>query len=185
MKRFWLASSLLALAPTFAVQPVNLSEYSVPLSGLRLAERSDGGNKGHFATFKGRITLTGTLAIAFDRSPEMTDAQDTEGAAYFLPDKSSRSSLPHAVGNFYPREVDKIELDKKPAELLSMFLGSKKTMQVLRGNMPRYEFPAEITITEFTAWIECDHRGYSAVVAKIRSPKPVMLSKSEGGLLGC
>ncbi len=187
MKRFLLLIGIVLIAPTFAADSDKRSEYRTPQLGWRLIARSDGGRNGSFAKFKGRVTLSGVLAIGFDRSPEgkSTDEQDTEGDAVFFPDEQSRSKLPYAVGNYYPGEVEKIFLYNKPSSLLPGIVGANRSTEILHGNMPRYDIQAEITIFEFTSWVECDHRGYSAKVVNARSPNGNPVANSDGGIIGC
>ena len=167
-------------------QAADVSEYTAGNSALKLAKRSDGGADGYFATFTGKLRLSGKLVIEFDRLESDTSSnRDTEGAAFFVPDAQGRADLPRAVGTFYPKEVSTIGLDKKPAELLPHVVGAQKTKAILRGTKPRYELPATLTIKSFSAWVECDHRGYSAEVLSIERVQATVVALSKPQFLGC
>jgi len=178
-----LLSFISAALPALA-EPVR-SEYSTGASSLRLVSRSDGGKDGYFARFVGKVRLTGTLVVEFDRLPDMPEDRDTEGEAFFLPDQPSRDRLPAAVGSFYPRAVNSISLDRKPRQLLLPLLGRKRADSVLNGSMARYELPAALTIKSFSSWVECDHRSYTAEVVSVESLQPEFLVGAKPLLIGC
>ena len=163
----------------------NRSEYSSGSPVLRLQMRSDGGEEGHFAKFAGKVRLTGTLVVEFDRLPNQTEERDTEGQAFFIPDDPSRRKLPAAIGSFYPRPVDSISLDKKPRDLLFPLVGTRKTADLLNGTMPRYELPAALMIKSFSSWVECDHRSYTAEVVSIELLRPTVTAATKSTLFGC
>lgn len=176
--------SLLAVS-ALAVAGGARSEYTSGSSTLKLKKRSDGGENGHFATFVGKVRIAGTLVVEFDRLPHVTDERDTSGAAFFLPNESSRQKLPAAVGSFYPRPVQSISLNKKPRELLMPIIGTRRTSDLLNGTMPRYELPAVLTIKSFSSWVECDHRIYTAEVLSIEPIRPLVTAAARATLIGC
>jgi hypothetical protein len=167
-----------------AAEPANYTIFRNK-SALQLVKRSDGGKEGHFAEFQGRVRISGKLSITFDRDPEEDRPQDTVGEAFFLPDARSQVKLPEAIGKFYPAKIEKIGLDKKPLDLLLPLVGAQKTDLILSGEMANYEIPAEITITNFTAWVDCDHRGYSAKVETIHQARRTSKSHNKKHLIGC
>jgi hypothetical protein len=183
----WLMCALLIstnAGAAIAAEPKNYTIFRNK-SSLQLVKRSDGGKEGYFAEFQGRVRISGKLAIAFDRDPKEDGPQDTVGEAFFLPDARSRVKLPEAIGKFHPAKIEKIALDKKPLDLLLPLVGAQKTDLILSGKMPNYEIPAEITISKFTAWVDCDHRGYSAKVETIHQTRRTFTSQNKKHLTGC
>lgn len=174
-----------ATPPGGGSNPRQKSEYSAATSSLKLVSRSDGGEEGHFARFVGTVRVTGALVVEFDRIPDITGERDMEGAAFFMPDYSSRQKLPAAVGVFYPLPVISIALDKKPRVLLLPLLGRVRTDELLNGSQARYELQAALTIKSFSSLVECDHRSYRAEVASIMLLRPEILSKAKPSHIGC
>jgi len=162
---------LIALSPALAESNDTKTQLTKPPAGLRLVKRSDTAADDYLTIFKGKLTLTGMLVVTFFRTPRNPDENDTTGQAYFMPDLVSKKRLPHAVGQFYPSNVDEIWLKKDPIDFLVPLIGDERAKQVLQGNSELYSFPAQITISEFATSIACDTRNYQAVVQTITSPK--------------
>src|SRR5690348_14093237 len=112
MKRVSVAAMLFLAWHTTSAWADEVSRYVVP-SGFKLVERhdSDSESPGHFARFSGRITLTGLIAVEYERDPAARDGKSGDSPSlYFLPDAWSISRLPRAVGSFYAKDPDVIEL---------------------------------------------------------------------------
>lgn len=127
----------------------------------------------------------GRLSLSFERRPDAGSDGDTEEAAFFLPDEQSRRKLPEAIGTFYPRKVDTIELDRTPSQLLPSLIGVAQSRMILSSTEPRFEVPAEIVINSFSTSVECDHRSYSAQLVTARALAPKLASVSTASRIGC
>ncbi len=186
MKPLITATVLIALAgPSLADSPIAVSEYSRSTSSLKLVERSDGGEKGYFATFRGKAILTGTVVVEFDRAPGMNEGKDTTGASFFLPNVTSREKLPAAIGTFYPSPVVSIDLDLSPAKLLPLIVSKAKAQAILSGDQPRYEIAAQIEVKSFSAWVECGRREYTAEVVSASALSQQVVTRAKRELIGC
>lgn len=171
-KKIILAFIALALTTGFqdpdSAKDVKFSEWN---PALRQVENDTAGLKSYIAIWRGQLTLTGKLVIEFDRDPEATEMGDAEGSAFFEPDDASRAKLPAAT-SFYPMPVTSIWLYESPRELLEPLVGKRGFQKISSGKMPRYEYPAEVRIKEFSTSVECDHRSYFIEITTIKLLQP-------------
>ncbi len=167
-----------------AAEKPPVTKFTAADAALRHVERSDSYDKGSFAKWVGKLSLTGKLVIEFDRGPPEETEADTAGIAVFEPDTKSRARLP-AARNYYAAPVTAVWLGQSPIEILPTLLGKERALQVIRGKSPRYEFVVSIDLKAFSTSVECDHRSYSIEYSAIRLAQPTMVAATEAKNLGC
>ena len=108
------------------------------------------------------------LSVSFDRSthPEPKKANDLIMVT-FTPDKESVALLPHATGS-YKASIEDLVVSGDPGKILKGLIGNKQAQTVLHGTAIRYQWPVTLTITEFSASIECDRRSYDMEQTALR-----------------
>jgi hypothetical protein len=161
-----------------------LTKFSRHDPALRLVERSDSYEKGSYASWKGRVRLTGKLVLEFERNTEGTDEVDLHGVAAFEPDEVSRRKLPAALNN-HALPVNTVRLQKTAVEVLEPLIGAVATKRLIAAPHGRFEYPAEVTLVEFHTSLECDHRSYWIKVSEVRLRRAEMVASSDTRNLGC
>jgi hypothetical protein len=174
----------LALSPALADEHPPVTKFSKASKELKLVERSDSYEKGSFARWKGRLTLTGKLILEFDRAPPEEPEHQNAGVAIFEPDAASRKKLPAAT-NYYELPVKEVYLARSPLEVLPALVGRQKAMNIVLSKTPHYEMPVSIVLTEFSTSVECDHRSYSMGYSSMRLLRPKVVALTEGQGTGC
>ena len=179
-----LAALFLAMSPAVAADRPPLAVFTPADRALRLVERSDNYEKGSYAKWSGKLSLTGKLVVEFDRGPPEEQEADTAGIAVFEPDAKSRTRLP-AAQNYYPLPVTTVWLQKTPIEVLPGLIGRERAHKIIRSKVPRYELAVIVHLTSFTTSVECDHRSYSLEYAGISLVQPQVVASTEAKNLGC
>lgn len=136
------------------------------------------------ACWRGKLKLAGLLVIEFDRVPGGAEQTDEVGQTFFEPDASSRGKLPQALG-YYPAPVAALWIAKEPRSILVSLLGAERANGVLQGSAPRYEFPVEVVLKEYTSSIECDHRSYGMAYSTIRLLAQETVAQDKTKNFGC
>ena len=111
--------------------------------------------------WEGKLPVAGTLVVRFDRSthPKPKNASDLIEVT-FTPDETSTTMFPRPTGS-YQAPIADLYMSGDPQIMLRGLLGKKEADAVLHGSAIRYEWPVTLTVIEFRASIECDHRIYA------------------------
>jgi len=134
--------------------------------------------------WRGHLKLVGLLVAEFDRVPGSAEQTDVEGQAFFEPNTEFRRKLPEAL-SYYPAQPSVLWLTKSPRAILVPLMGIARANLALRGKAARYEWPAEIVLTELTTSIDCDHRNYGMSYSAIRLLRSDVLVQAQNKDMGC
>jgi hypothetical protein len=161
--------SLAALGPSPALADDDPSTFSKADERLHPAQPAKGDQFSH--RWQGDLPVQGNLVVRFDRSVhlEPKNASDLIEVT-FTPDDASISMLPQATGS-YARKIEDLYVSGDPEKILIDLIGVAEAKSVLHGSGIRYEWPVSLTIKEFEASIECDHRTYAMTHAAMRIDK--------------
>lgn len=133
---------------------------------LRLASYDE---QTHTHTFRGAISLTGTLFLVFDMSaPDR--ANGYINFTKFVPDSAYLSQLPTVIGGFYPGKIKYISLNVPHEQIISLFGGKNKFERISHGREHVVSKPAEVVFKSYSATVECDSRTYFGEAVSVMPP---------------
>lgn len=139
---------------------VTFSKYSSVLQLTSYDEQT------HTHTFKGTITLTGTLFLVFDmESPDRANGEIN--FQKFVPDPESALQLPAVIAGFYPGPVRYVNLDAPLDQLVALFGGKAEFSRISHGTSHEVSTRAKVEVRDYSATVECDSRSYWAHVVSL------------------
>jgi hypothetical protein len=152
-----IATSCLAEPERFA------ADKPTPLK--RLAADQDEGPKVQFA---GSVRLSGQFLIVWERK----DKKPLYRQITFFPDAGSAALLPHPVDERAVTELLFSNRQQAGAMLIDLATRQKALARSEIGS----EGTATVTIRNYQAVVECDHRWYLAELVSVVKDKPIVVS---------
>jgi hypothetical protein len=128
--------------------------------------------------FNGQVIIKG-IAIAIRESPGEDEPPYTR--LVFNPDEHSQRILPHEKNS-----GQVTELWLRNDEALSMLFPESKIKLLNSGKIKTLSGTAEIEISSFQTGIDCDQRGYNAILNKVITPVTAIVTNNENTIQsGC
>ena len=165
IRRFAIAALALGLsAGVGAQQAAFVSDSPSPL-------KQSGEIPPNETTFSGEVRISGHFVVL--REP------GTEGAPNYYrvllqPDASSRAVLPYDASR---GPVSEIWL-RDTSNALTLLLSSDQRKALRRADVQRMSGFVTVVITSYRTGIDCDQRGYNAILARVvRPPSDVVVSR--------
>ena len=149
-----------------AQEPVFVSDLLSPLK----FEKTDADFEGT-THFNGQVTIKG-VAIAIRESPGEDEPPYTR--LVFQPDEHSQQILPHEKSG-----GPVTELWLRNDKALSMLFPESKIMLLNSGKIKTLSGTAEIEISSFQTGVDCDQRGYNAILSRVINPIATFVTNNE------
>lgn len=134
--------------------------------------------------FDGTIALTGTIYVEFD----MATAYRANGYVTFekfVPDKSELPKLPAVVSGPYAAHVQFVSLDATDDQLAAVFGVKEAFARISHGAAHAVNSSVRVVLNRYSAYVECDARGYSAHVVSISAASRVAAVPAGSVPAGC
>jgi hypothetical protein len=128
--------------------------------------------------FSGKVSLTGTVTVE-PETPELCSG----ACAYFIPDEASQKLLPRVIGVSGPHDVEKINL--YDAEVIVNEVFGTREARVLLSRRTSFDFPAEVTLSEYTVYRACDRTHHEAVLVDVRQTGGAVIMGRQRFEAGC
>jgi len=130
--------------------------------------------------FTGSIRLSGRFLVGW----EMINRKPSHLRVMFQPDGDSAALLPRAVGSGPVKELLLSAGEQAAAAAVSMLLNPETAQKVLARELLSAEGEATVTIRDYRAVIDCDHRWYMAQLVSADS-RNIVVGARESPRPGC
>jgi hypothetical protein len=148
------------------------ADKASPLKFVRRARGED-----TIARFTGTVGITGRFLAAW----EGLDQKPRHMRVIFRPDAGTAALLPHATGADPVKEL----MLTNSEQAATMLLGPDAAGKLLAKTTLSAEGDATVTIGDYHAVVECDHRWYMARLVAVATSRDVVVAAGETRRYGC
>jgi hypothetical protein len=129
------------------------------------------------STFNGRISISGKFVASWERDSD----EKPQLSAVFVPDRDSSARLPYDADR---GRVSEIWL-RNGLNTLSTFIEPATRRDLLARRLISVEVDADVVLSGYRTAIDCDKRGYSAIVLNGRPVAIALVAQGVVGRQGC
>jgi hypothetical protein len=144
-------------------------------SPLKLAEPAQ--ETGPSVQFRGQVRISGRFQIEWS----VINGKPGRLRALFFPDRDSTRLLPYAAGS---KPVEELLLSNSE-EAVSILLEPATAQRILARDLLDAEGDATVTIGDYRAVVECDHRWYIARLVSASKVEKMVAGVREKSSTGC
>lgn len=159
-------------APSMAAPEKFVTDKASP---LRRVEAGKG--EATIVRFTGAVAISGRFLVAW----ENVDQKRSHLRVVFKPDEYGAALLPHPVGAGAVTDL----LLSNSEEAATMLLTPETAQKILAMELLSVEGEARVTIRDYQAVVDCDHRWYMARVVSAVQNREVAAGLREDTRLGC
>ncbi len=169
MKHGWVV--LLACAVACAVTPGWSAPERFSADKPTPLKRLKPGKDDNEVRFAGSVRLAGQFLVVWQR----IDGKPAYRRVMFFPDQASAALLPHPAASGPVTELLFANREQAGAMLLDL----PTVQKALEGDQTGSEGAASVTIRDYRAVVDCDHRWYLAQLVAVKKNRKLIVSARE------